>query len=143
MIFSVCVRTMGTTHAKLSLKGGSSPGARTKLFEKVKWISGFLSKSRTKNGGLFVVAIHYCYHRLLRPRTCVLVDSRSHVESGEVIHVSENGKKARKVWLGQINCAHCGKPNSVRVEKETIEPAVPAETEIRVTVEKSLQTVLA
>jgi hypothetical protein len=65
-------------------------------------------------------------------------------ESGEVIHMSENEKKkARKVWLGQINCAHCGKPNSVRVEKETIEPAVPAETEIRVVVEKSLQTVLA
>ena len=64
-------------------------------------------------------------------------------ESGEVMLMSENGKKAQKVWLGQINCAHCGKPNSVRVEKETIEPAVPAETEIRVTVEKSLQTVLA
>jgi hypothetical protein len=73
----------------------------------------------------------------------VLVGSRLDAELGEVIHVSENGKKARKVWLGQINCAHCGKPNSVRVEKETIEPAVPAETEIRVTVEKSLQTVLA
>ena len=64
-------------------------------------------------------------------------------ESGEVIFLSENEKKIRKVWLGQINCAHCGKPNSVRVEKETIEPAVPAETEIRVVVEKSLQTVLA
>lgn len=64
-------------------------------------------------------------------------------ESGEVILLSENEKKLRKVWLGQINCAHCGKMNSVRVEKETIEPAVPAETEIRITVEKSLQTVLA
>jgi hypothetical protein len=57
--------------------------------------------------------------------------------------VSENGKKPRKVWQGDINCAYCGKPNSVKVEKETIEPAVPAETEIRVTVEKSIQTVLA
>jgi hypothetical protein len=66
-----------------------------------------------------------------------------HAEAHEVIHVSENEKKPRNVWRGQINCAHCGKPNAVRVEKETIEPAVPAETEIRVTVEKSIQTVLA
>jgi len=57
--------------------------------------------------------------------------------------VSENEKKSRKVWLGEISCAFCGKRNSVKIEKETIEPAVPAETEIRVTVEKSLQTVLA
>lgn len=64
-------------------------------------------------------------------------------ESGEVMFVSENEKKLRNVWLGEINCAHCGKPNSVKVEKETIEPAVPAQTEIRITVEKSLQTVLA
>jgi len=56
--------------------------------------------------------------------------------------VAEN-EKLRKVWRGEINCAYCGKKNSVRVEKETIEPAVPAETEIRVTVEKSIQTVLA
>lgn len=56
--------------------------------------------------------------------------------------VSENEKKGRKVWLGEISCAFCGKRNSVKVEKQTIEPAVPAETEIRVTVEKSLQTVL-
>jgi hypothetical protein len=64
-------------------------------------------------------------------------------ESGEVMFTSENEKKLRNVWLGQINCAHCGKPNSVRVEKETVVPAVPAETEIRVIVEKSIQTVLA
>jgi len=63
--------------------------------------------------------------------------------SGEVMIVSENEKKARKVWLGEISCAFCGKRNSIKVEKQTIEPAVPAETEIRVTVEKSLQTVLA
>jgi len=60
-----------------------------------------------------------------------------------VMFVSENEKKLQKVWRGEINCAHCGKPNSVRVEKETVQPAVPAETEIRITVEKSLQTVLA
>ena len=64
-------------------------------------------------------------------------------EFREVMLVSENEKKLRNVWLGQINCAHCGKPNSVRVEKETVVPAVPAETEIRVIVEKSVQTVLA
>jgi len=73
--------------------------------------------------------------------------SDSSVESGEgfgeVMVVSENEKKARKVWLGEISCAFCGKRNSIKVEKKTIEPAVPAETEIRVTVEKSLQTVLA
>ena len=57
--------------------------------------------------------------------------------------MAENDTKLRKIWRGEINCAYCGRKNSVRVEKETIEPAVPAETEIRVTVEKSLQTVLA
>jgi len=57
--------------------------------------------------------------------------------------MAEDEKKPRKVWLGVINCAHCGKPNSIRVEKEIVEPAVPAETEIRVTVEISLQTLLA
>jgi hypothetical protein len=57
--------------------------------------------------------------------------------------MSENEKKVRKVWLGEINCAHCGKPNSVKVEKQIVEPAVPAETEIRVIVEKSVQTLLA
>jgi len=56
--------------------------------------------------------------------------------------MAENEKKLRKVWLGEINCAHCGKQNSIRVEKAIVEPAVPAETEIRVTVEKSLQTTL-
>jgi len=56
--------------------------------------------------------------------------------------MAEIDKKLRKVWLGEVNCAHCGKPNSIRVEKEIVEPAVPAETEIRVTVEKSLQTTL-
>jgi len=60
----------------------------------------------------------------------------------EVILVSDK-KRLQKVWRGEINCAHCGKQNLVRVEKETIEPAVPAETEIRITVEKSVQTVLA
>jgi hypothetical protein len=63
--------------------------------------------------------------------------------SVEVIFVSENEKRLSKVWRGEINCAYCGKQNAVRVEKETIEPAVPAETEIRITVEKSVQTVLA
>jgi hypothetical protein len=60
----------------------------------------------------------------------------------EVIVVSDE-KRLQKVWRGEINCAYCRKQNLVRVEKETIEPAVPAETEIRITVEKSVQTVLA
>ncbi len=68
---------------------------------------------------------------------------KTHKMSVEVIFMSENEKRLRKVWRGEINCAHCGKQNVVRVEKETIEPAVPAETEIRITVEKSVQTVLA
>jgi hypothetical protein len=75
--------------------------------------------------------------------TCVRGFDKACKESGEVMLMSENQKKLQKVWLGQINCAHCGKPNSVRVEKETVVPAIPAETEVRVTVEKSLQTVLA
>jgi hypothetical protein len=62
--------------------------------------------------------------------------------SREVIFVSEDEKKVRKVWDGEISCAHCGKQNIVKVEKRTLQPAVPAETEIRITVEKSLQTVL-
>jgi len=107
--------------------------------------SGFLSKSHILPEGLVNVGIHYRYH----DSSLMGKSSRRHEfenagnEFGEVIYVSENEKKVRKVWLGQINCAHCGKPNSVRVEKETLEPAVPAETEIRVIVEKSLQTVLA
>ena len=64
-------------------------------------------------------------------------------ESDEVMFMSENEKKVRGVWRGEINCAHCGKQNVVRIEKATVEPAVPAQTEIRVTVEKSIQTVLA
>jgi hypothetical protein len=68
---------------------------------------------------------------------------KTHKMSVGVILVSENEKRLRKVWRGEINCAFCGKQNLVRVEKETIEPAVPAETEIRITVEKSVQTVLA
>jgi hypothetical protein len=68
---------------------------------------------------------------------------KTHKMFVEVIFMSENEKRLRKVWRGEINCAYCGKQNVVRVEKETIEPAVPAETEIRITVEKSVQTVLA
>ena len=90
---------------------------------------------------LFIIVIMGCSP--MGKSTCVRGFENARKESGEVIFLSENEKKIRKVWLGQINCAHCGKPNSVRVEKETIEPAVPAETEIRVVVEKSLQTVLA
>ena len=74
---------------------------------------------------------------------CVRGFEKTRKMSFEVIFMSENEKRLRKVWRGEINCAYCGKQNVVRVEKETIEPAVPAETEIRITVEKSVQTVLA
>jgi hypothetical protein len=74
--------------------------------------------------------------------TCIHRFENAVEEPGEVILMAENDKKLRKVWLGEVSCAHCGKPNSIRVEKEIVEPAVPAETEIRVTVEKSLQTTL-
>ncbi len=103
--------------------------------------SDFLSKSHTKDTGLLVIAIHYYYHGWpVTKSTCI---PRVPEEPGEVMFVSENEKKVRKLWRGEISCAYCGKQNSVKVEKQTIEPAVPAETEIRVTVEKSLQTVLA
>ena len=74
---------------------------------------------------------------------CILGFEKTRKMSVEVMFVSENEKRLRKVWRGEISCAYCGKQNVVRVEKETIEPAVPAETEIRITVEKSVQTVLA
>ena len=77
---------------------------------------------------------------MLSPWQRAFVESRE--GPGEVMFVSENEKKVKKVWRGEISCAYCGKQNSVKVEKQTIEPAVPAETEIRITVEKSLQTVL-
>jgi hypothetical protein len=66
-----------------------------------------------------------------------------HKEPDEVMFMAEDEKKIRNLWRGEINCAHCGKQNVVRIEKQTVQPAVPAQTEIRVTVEKSFQTVLA
>ena len=51
--------------------------------------------------------------------------------------------KTKKVIVErEFECAHCGKANKVIVEKETITPAVPAETEILVRVEKGDQTKL-
>jgi hypothetical protein len=91
---------------------------------------------------LFIIII-IIGNSLVIKSTCVRGFENARKEAGEVMFVSENDKKLRKVWRGEINCAHCGKQNSVRIEKETMAPAVPAETEIRVTVEKSLQTVLA
>jgi hypothetical protein len=52
-------------------------------------------------------------------------------------------RKLKKIWHGQIACAHCGKPNDVKLDKEIIEPAEAAVTEIRVSVEKSVQTTIA
>jgi len=40
---------------------------------------------------------------------------------GEVMVMAEIEKKARNIWRGEISCAFCGKRNTVRVEKETIE----------------------
>ena len=46
-------------------------------------------------------------------------------------------KKLRKIWQGNIPCASCGLPNDVKIEKEIITPAEPADFEIRVTVKKA------
>jgi hypothetical protein len=49
-------------------------------------------------------------------------------------------EKLRKVWEGEVNCSWCNKANSIKIQKKVIEPAVPAETEIVVSVEKATQT---
>jgi len=49
-------------------------------------------------------------------------------------------EKLRKIWEGQVECAHCKNPNDVKIQKKIITPAEPAETEIVVTVEKSTQS---
>lgn len=51
-------------------------------------------------------------------------------------------KKLRKIWEGQILCASCSEPNDVKIEKEIITPAEPADFEIRVTVKKPSQKTL-
>lgn len=51
-------------------------------------------------------------------------------------------KKLRKIWEGQILCTSCHEPNDVKIEKEIITPAEPADFEIRVTVKKPSQKTL-
>ena len=51
-------------------------------------------------------------------------------------------KTLRKMWEGDITCVSCHEPNHVKIEKEIITPAEPAEFEIRVTVEKPSQRTL-
>lgn len=51
-------------------------------------------------------------------------------------------KQLRKIWEGTIACASCQAPNSVKIEKEIITPAEPADFEIRVTVTKPSQRTL-
>jgi uncharacterized Zn finger protein (UPF0148 family) len=49
----------------------------------------------------------------------------------------------KPIFDKDITCPWCGKPAHVKIEKETIVPAEPAETEIKVTVERGKQEVLA
>lgn len=50
--------------------------------------------------------------------------------------------KLRKIWEGEIKCAYCNEPNHIKVQKEIVVPAEPAETRIVVQVERSLQRTL-
>jgi len=52
-------------------------------------------------------------------------------------------KGLREMWGGEVSCPHCGKVARVKLRKETIVPAVPAETKIVVEVEKGTQTTLS
>lgn len=51
-------------------------------------------------------------------------------------------KKLRKIWEGTIECASCHEPNEVKIQKEIIVPAEPADFEIIVTVRKAAQQTL-
>ena len=46
-------------------------------------------------------------------------------------------KKLRTIWEGDLQCAHCEESNHVKVAKEIITPAEPADFEIRIFVEKT------
>ena len=48
----------------------------------------------------------------------------------------------KPLWEDDITCPWCQKINHIKVEKETITPAEPAETEIHVQVSKAEQTTL-
>jgi len=48
----------------------------------------------------------------------------------------KKGRKPKPFFDGKVKCAWCNKLNAVKATKKTITPAVPAETEIEVTVEK-------
>ena len=49
----------------------------------------------------------------------------------------------REMWVGDVPCPHCGEVARVKLKRETIVPARPAETKILVEVEKGTQTTLA
>jgi len=51
-------------------------------------------------------------------------------------------KKSRALFDDVIKCPYCSKRIHIKAEKETITPAVPAETELNITVEKDTQTTL-
>ena len=52
------------------------------------------------------------------------------------------GYKEKTVWEGELACAHCQEPNKVKITKVALEPATPAETEMKVYVEKGTQAKL-
>lgn len=50
--------------------------------------------------------------------------------------------KPKSIFDETIFCPHCREGIKVKIEKETITPATPAETRINISVEKSVQTTL-
>ena len=48
-------------------------------------------------------------------------------------------KKMKMVWEDDVACAYCNESNHIKVVKEIMVPAEPAQTELKVFVEKSTQ----
>jgi hypothetical protein len=48
-------------------------------------------------------------------------------------------KKEKVVWEDDVACSHCNKNNHIKVVKEVLVPAEPAQTELKVFVTKSDQ----
>lgn len=50
------------------------------------------------------------------------------------------GKK--DLFEDNIKCPHCNKGVHIKIEKETVEPGIPAVTKLNVFIDKSVQTKL-
>lgn len=51
-------------------------------------------------------------------------------------------RKKKPFWEGDVDCAWCQKANRIKLERNVITPAEPAEIEISVTAERATQTKL-